>query len=551
MSFWYHFDQKGIGCVSLNEIIVNIRSIFQSTTGKNSFFIDDSKFQLEHRVWDWFAIIERSLFILADYRYCDLGLEHLTFYKNDVGQQFLRELGVNDSKEQSQHVISYIKQQKKNIKESIENVRYGFYKDYAVKANLLLRNNMRPSNDADRLFVQTSQDSDIVNINMEYMVRHKSYQQCIVKSNKLASLCLHPGSFFEAVKIIADEWCNLKDSYEISTFINKHINGKLQPELLSISNTTDLQCSKDSLFPSARSIAKMLKKRKLHEFTAEQIALTQNNNDDICNQDLCKTTQSELMLYDPSFHIVTTTAEWNKIVKSNLIKINAKLAESTTPLTTVSYVEATPSHNGMSLFYGIVVAQRISETIRDVFANESVTSSSAAFAVAQIAEHAVSNLPYEPREFYNSSIKLRKTVIEFMKQNEHNKLFVDFAAHLFNTTMEQQILNVSGYPDTEYECVPLIVKIIACMLEMDIKLYTVDCVFVCIADKLVFRTLSAENQAKWHQPLKATIAFDGKNFHSVGLLPPPPPPKDLLPSPNGTHPVTFKHGGSWNKFIRV
>jgi hypothetical protein len=164
----------------------------------------------------------------------------------------------------------------------------------------------------------------------------------------------------------------------------------------------------------------------------------------------------------------------------------------------------------------------------------------------------VSKLPYEPEELYKLSIKLRKTVIQFMNQNEHNKLFVDFAAHLFNTTMEQQILNVSCYPDTEYECVPLIVKIIACMLEMDIKLYTADCVFMCIADTLVCRTSSDASKTEWNQPLKATIAFDGKNFHSVGLLPPPPrPPEDLLPAPDGTHPVTVKHGGSWNKFIRV
>jgi hypothetical protein len=542
MEFWYSFDEKGIGSVSLDDFIINIRRIVPLTNEMKPFVLDDSKIQLEHRLWDWFAVIERSLFILTDYRLRDCGLYDLSFFKNDFdGQKLLTDLGAIKVHE-STFVIAHIKKLKKEVKESIDEIRIGLYKDYAVKANLLFNFKSRPSTFAKRVFVQSSQNADIVNLNMEYMVRHISYQACYRKSNNL-SVFTHPASIFEAVKIMAGNWGKLNDSFEISAFLQRKTFGNLN-QVATISNDTADTNYKNKLFLSTRD-AKMIGKRQLREFTSDQIQL--HNDNDLFDQQ--ETTYAELVEYDPSFSVGITAIARNRFSAKNLREINSKLAAtSTTALTTVANVEASPSHNGMNLFYSIVVATKLNETIREVFQNRLISTTSDAREAANIAENAANSIPYNPKELYKTAAALQNRVITFMEQHKHTASFVELAARLFNTTMTEQIDNLKNYPKADYQCVPFTVKVIACMLEIDIKLVTADCVFMCISDKLLCNRSLLLPLAEWHQPAKAAIAFDGKIFHSIIIL-----------SRDAENDYTvFKNRSTytepvetWSKFIRV
>jgi hypothetical protein len=207
-----------------------------------------------------------------------------------------------------------------------------------------------------------------------------------------------------------------------------------------------------------------------------------------------------------------------QMASQHLLIINHKLNVQHCPLTTISNWNTSNQYNRQSLFFCVAEGANMSSIHRDHFLKAKLETQAKKAAIK--ADAALANLqPYDDVTHKQLASNLRKCLIEFMCTNLTTTSFTEMSTH-FNTTMEEQVAALKSLKHTIHPSAPFVVKILACMLNIDIKLYTASCIFFCKNDKLQnIAPVSKKMTKDWHHKLKIFMAFDGMNYHLVSTPP--------------------------------
>jgi hypothetical protein len=201
----YLFEHKGAGALDLIDVVRNINLFYKPSQVP---VLRENMFLHPNSLWDWFSIIEHVVDMLGEFRQIESGLKNLNFVSKTADlndSSILRALF--DTKLDSKQYQLYkdhikekiLKPKKAKEKDTIDQIRSGFYKDLVVRCHLYFQCKTKPEIEHELLFIEHTGNCDYVNLMLEYVIRSASYKACVIIKKQQFH---HPANFTDAMRIM-------------------------------------------------------------------------------------------------------------------------------------------------------------------------------------------------------------------------------------------------------------------------------------------------------------------------------------------------------------